>query len=426
MSDLPTQQPTQGPGGLQAALPREMYVDPVAFARERDILLYGEWFCIGRQVDLGLAKPGSVAVVDVVGESVVVTAGRDGVLHAAYNVCRHRGSQLYPVEPGAEAFCDAAGAIRCPYHSWTYSLDGRLLKAPHTELTAEERADFSLHEVGVEVADGFVFVHLTPEQAEPLTGSVMPQFGRLAHYAIGELVTGLALTYEVAANYKVVAENYNECYHCGPVHPELTRLVPTFGAGGVGIDWEGGVPHREGAWTFTMSGTTSREPLPGLDEAERTRHKGELVHPNLMISCSADHVASFVLLPQGVDRTRIEFRLLFHPSAVADPAFDPTDAGDFWDLVNQQDWAVCESVQRGMSSRAYRHGWFAAMEDDSADIRRWLLPRLADPVVEVRGAPATAEPVVEVRGAPATSLETPAPLRGSDPTPVEPVETPDG
>ena len=97
-----------------------------------------------------------------------------------------------------------------------------------------------------------------------------------------------------------------------------------------------------------------------------------------MLSAAADHVAAFVLLPQSVDRTRIECLLLFHPSAVADPAFDPSDAGDLWDLVNQQDWAICESVQRGMSSRSYTHGWFAPMEDDSADIRRWLLPRLGE------------------------------------------------
>jgi glycine betaine catabolism A len=394
-------QPTEGPGGLQAALPRELYVDPDSWRRERDAVLYAEWFCVGRLADLGLATPGRVAVVDVVGESVLVTSDDAGALHAAYNVCRHRGSQLFPLEPGTGTVCEAAGAIRCPYHSWTYALDGRLLRAPHTELAEQERAQFSLHPVAVETREGFVFVHLTPDAAGPLDDSVSAQLGRLANYRMGELVTGQVLTYEVAANYKVVAENYNECYHCGPVHPELTRLVPSFGAGGTGIDWEGGVPHREGAWTFTMSGTTDRAPLPGLDEGERTRHKGELVHPNLMISCSADHVATFVLLPQDVDRTRIECRLLFHPDAVADPAFDPTDAGDFWDLVNRQDWAICESVQRGMSSRAYRHGWFAEMEDDSADIRRWLLPRLGQPVVEVRGAPAP-------------SLETPAPEHGGN------------
>jgi Rieske 2Fe-2S family protein len=102
------------------------------------------------------------------------------------------------------------------------------------------------------------------------------------------------------------------------------------------------------------------------------------VYPNLMLSCSADHVAAFVLRSVAVDRTRVECSLLFHPDAVAAGDFEPSDAADFWDLVNKQDWAICESVQRGMSSRAYTHGWFAPMEDDSADIRRWLLPRLAD------------------------------------------------
>ena len=119
------------------------------------------------------------------------------------------------------------------------------------------------------------------------------------------------MTYDVAANYKVVLENYNECYHCGPVHPELCRLVPDFAGGGTGLSWEDGVPHREGAWTFTLTGTTTRAPLPGLTEAERTRHKGDLAYPNLMMSASADHVAAFVLLPRAVDRTTVVCSLLF-------------------------------------------------------------------------------------------------------------------
>ena len=360
---------------LQAALPREMYVDPGAFAVERDRVLYGEWFCVGRRADLELDEPGRVAVVDVVGESVLLTSDEESRLHAAYNVCRHRGSQLIPSAPGADPACAVAGSLRCPYHSWTYGLDGSLLRAPHADLTDADRPAFSLNRIETGEWAGFVFVHLgTPSTT--LSVAMSRPSRTLANYAMAELVTGLTFGYEVAANYKVIAENYNECYHCGPVHPELTRLVPAFGGGGTGIDWDDGVPHREGAWTFTMSGTTSRSPLPGLDEAERTRHKGELVHPNLMLSAAADHVAAFVLLPQAVARTRIECLLLFHPSAIEDPAFDPSDAGDLWDLVNKQDWAICESVQRGMSSRSWTHGWFAPMEDDSADIRRWLLPRL--------------------------------------------------
>ncbi len=356
--------------GLQAALPREMYVDADQWRVERDAVLYGEWYCVGRIDDLGLATPKRMVAVDVAGESVLVTSAEDGALHAAYNVCRHRGSQLCPPEQPARD----TGSIRCPYHSWTYALDGSLLKAPHA--TVGDPAAFALHPVGVETWQGFVFVHLTPARAEPLAGQVAHADALLRNYGVGELVTGTVLKYDVAANYKVLLENYNECYHCGPVHPELSRLVPSFTGGGTDLDWEHGIPHREGAWTFTMTGTTQRAPLPGLDEHELTRHKGDLVYPNLMLSASADHVAAFALHPRAVDRTEVVCSLLFAREAVADAGFDPSDAAELWHLVNQQDWAICESVQRGMSSRAYTHGWFAPMEDDSLDIRRWLLPRL--------------------------------------------------
>jgi Rieske 2Fe-2S family protein len=357
-------------GELQAALPREMYVDADQWAIERDAVLYGEWYCVGRVEDLGLATQKRVVAVDVAGESVLVTSDEDGGLHAAYNVCRHRGSQLCaPGQPARDA-----ASLRCPYHSWTYALDGSLLRAPHA--TVDDRSAFALHPVGVESWQGFAFVHLTPASAGPLSDQVGHPDETLRNYGLGDLVTGRVLRYDVAANYKVLLENYNECYHCGPVHPELSRLVPSFAGGGADLDWDHGIPHREGAWTFTMTGTTDRTPLPGLDEHERTRHKGDLAYPNLMLSASADHVAAFVLHPRAADRTEVVCSLLFAREAVADPAFDPSDAAELWHLVNQQDWAICESVQRGMSSRAYTHGWFAPMEDDSLDIRRWLLPLL--------------------------------------------------
>ena len=362
---------------LQQALPREMYVDEATWRRERDAVLYGEWYCVGRRDDLGLAEASQVVAVDVAGESVLVTSDGEGRLHAAYNVCRHRGSQLRPVvgEPDPAPRSCSASALRCPYHSWTYGLDGRLLRAPHVDEALDPDA-FSLTGVAVDVWAGFVFVHLSPGAAGPLAEAVTAPAASLARYGIGDLVTGAVLTYDVAANYKVLLENYNECYHCGPVHPELCRLVPGFAGGGSGLDWAEGVPHREDAWTFTTTGTTTRAPLPGLTPAERTRHKGDLVYPNLLLSASADHVAAFVLLPRTVDRTVVVCSLLFAADEVARPDFDPADSRDLWDLVNRQDWAVCESVQRGMSSRSYVHGWFAPMEDESLDIRRWLLPRV--------------------------------------------------
>jgi glycine betaine catabolism A len=361
---------------LQAALPRSWYVDEATWRAEREALLYGEWFCVGRLRDLGLDAASRVVVVDVAGESVLVTRDEVGDLHASYNVCRHRGSQVLPEASaaGGRPVACAASSLRCPYHSWTYGLDGRLLRAPHADI--HDPAAFALAPVAVDTWAGFVFVHLTPDTAQPLGASVSGAASTLANYGLADLVTGAATTYAVRANYKVLLENYNECYHCGPVHPELCRLVPAFAGGGAGLDWAAGIPHREGAWTFTESGTSDRAPLPGLTEQERLRHKGDLVYPNLLVSASADHVAAFQLLPQAVDRTDVVCTLLFSAEEAARPDFDPGDARALWDRVNRQDWAVCESVQRGMSSRSYRHGWFAPMEDDSQDIRRWVVPRM--------------------------------------------------
>jgi Rieske 2Fe-2S family protein len=361
------------PPALQPALPKERYVDHGAWLEERERVLHRGWFCVGREDDLGLDRPGRLVVVDVVGESVLL-ARDDRGLHASYNVCRHRGAQLRPALPGDDPVPSSATALRCPYHSWTYALDGRLLRAPHTEGVGPD--EFSLHPVTVAVWEGFVLAHLTPSEAGPLGDVVRAADGALARYAMGRLVTARTMRYDVAANYKVLLENFNECYHCGPVHPELTRLVPAFGSGGRDLDWDAGVPHRPGAWTFTTTGTTVRRALPGLTPEEATRHKGALVYPNLMLSACADHVAAYVLLPQAPARTRVECRLLFDPEEMARDGFDPSDAADLWDLVNRQDWAICESVQRGMSSRAYRQGWFAPMEDESLDIRRWLTERL--------------------------------------------------
>ena len=264
-------------------------------------MLFATWACVGRLDDLGLDEPGRLAVVDVVGESVVLTRDDDG-LHAAYNVCRHRGSQLVPARRARVPSRSARPRARCAAPTtrgptrWPAGCSRR-----RTPTGAEiDPADFSLHPVGVEEWAGFVFVNLTPPEtsAEPFADGVAQAAANLGNYDMGSLVTGLTLRYDVAANWKVLAENYNECYHCGPVHPELVRLVPAFGGGGTDLAWEDGIPHREGAWTFTMSGTTSRSPLPGLSEAEKVRHKGELVYPNLMLSCSADHVAAFVLRPR--------------------------------------------------------------------------------------------------------------------------------
>jgi phenylpropionate dioxygenase-like ring-hydroxylating dioxygenase large terminal subunit len=369
-------------GSLQAALPGSYYTDEAHWAREADRVLLREWWCAGRLTRWGLEDGTSerLAVVDVAGESVLVTRTRDGMLRAFFNVCRHRGSQVVPVVPelGAPAPCRVA-ALRCPYHSWTYDLTGRLLRAPHTEDVADFTPDeFGLREIEADAWGGFLFLRLAATSGPALLESLGEMPDRVRRYPLDTLVVGRTLSYEVRANYKVVLENYNECYHCAGVHPELVRLVPAFGRGGADLDWDAGIPHRDGAWTFTSTGTSDRAPFAGLDAAERVRHKGELIYPNLLLSLSADHVAAFTLWPTSAGHTRIVCDLLFAADEVARDSFDPSDAADFWDVVNRQDWAICESVQRGMSSRGFTQGWFAPMEDYSLDIRRWLLPRLGE------------------------------------------------
>jgi Rieske 2Fe-2S family protein len=366
--------------GLERTLNRDYYFSQEIHARERERIFYREWFCVAREEQL--PEPGDYLALDVAGESVLLVRTRDGGLAAHYNLCRHRGSQL--VAEGSQG--KFTSGIRCPYHSWTYTLEGALRTAPFLDEGAGagagiSKSELSLHPIGVDSWGGFVFVNLTPAEAAERDYPLARQLGavpeRLCRYPLEDLRCTRRIVYQVEANWKVMLENYNECYHCGPVHPELCRLVPAFRQrGGGDLDWERGIPHRDGAWTFTQSGTSSRSPFAGLNEDERVRHKGELIYPNLLLSLSAEHVAAFTIWPRGPEHTTIVCEFLFHPGEIAKPDFDPSDAVEFWNLVNRQDWTICESVQRGMRSRVFQSGYYAPMESASLDIRRYIREKL--------------------------------------------------
>ncbi len=328
-------------------------------------------------------------MLDVAGESVLVVRTKEGDVKAHYNVCRHRGARLIAA-PGEKIDADinlgggmlGANGIRCSYHQWTYGLDGRLLSAPHVkEGEGFCKAEFSLYPVDVALWGGFIFLNLSPEWTVREGRTLHTQFGeaieRTQRYPLSKLRVAKKIVYDVPANWKVILENYNECYHCGGVHPELCDVVPAFKQqGGSGLEWERGIPHKEGATTFTWTGTTTRTPFPGLNEDEKVRHKGELIYPNLMLSLASDHVAAFTLWPQGPQRTTVMCDFLFHPEEMNKQGFDPSDAIGFWDLVNRQDWEICKRVQQGTRSRVHAHGYYAPMEDLSLDIRRYVLERL--------------------------------------------------
>lgn len=356
---------------MEKTLHRDLYIEDDWFRKERENIFFGEWTCIGRQEDW--PQPGDYQAVSIAGESLLVIRGDDGELRAFFNVCRHRGCQLVDSADASAAKGRMRSNIRCPYHSWTYRFDGSLFHTPHLEV---EKEKYHLHKVALDAWGGFVFVNVAGGD-KSLAKQLGPIPGRVSRYPLAGLQTAGVIQYEVNANWKVILENYNECYHCAGVHPELCKIVPEFRKnGGAGLDWERGIPQKEGTDTFTFSGTTNRPSFPDLNEAEKTRHFGELVYPNLMVSLSRDHVAAFIVWPEASEKTRIECRFLFHPDAVAMTDFDPADAADFWDIVNRQDWSICERVQRGMHSRPFDAGYYAPMEDMSLDIRQYVSSRL--------------------------------------------------
>lgn len=370
---------------MEQSLESSAYLTPAAHARDKATIFATQWFCAAREEDLPIA--GDHLVLDVAGESVLLVRDGAGALHAHYNVCRHRGARLCDTGNDQrwgltlDAGVVARNMIRCPYHGWSYALDGRLLAAPHLQdAPGFSKADYPLHPVGVATWAGFVFVNLTPGGAPNFETGLGDAPRRLGNYPLAALRTARTIRYELAANWKLVLENYNECYHCPGVHPELCAIVPAFrDRGGIDIDWDAGVPHRDGAVTYTTTGTTARSPFPGLSDDEKTRHKGELLYPNLMLSVAMDHVAAFMLWPIDAGHTIVECRFLFHPDEIAKPDFDPSDAVDFWDLVNRQDWAVCERVQSGIASRIHTHGYYSPIEDLSLDIRRYVSERQSAP-----------------------------------------------
>ena len=356
---------------MEATLHRDCYLEESWFAKEREHIFFAEWTCVARESDI--PESGDYKAINLTGESILLVRGEDDKLRAFFNVCRHRGCQLVDSLAAEQKSGRFKTNIRCPYHSWVYKLDGALHHAPHMEVDKEK---YHLYEMALDCWGGFVFVRVKSSDrtlADQL-GDIPERFSR---YPLAELVCGKRIKYSIAANWKVILENFNECYHCAGVHPELCKVVPDFRKnGGANLDWSDGIPHKKGANTFTFSGTTNREPFPGLNKAEQERHFGELIYPNVMLSMSMDHGAVNILRPTGPEHTEIDCRFLFHPDAVAKADFDPSDAVDFWDLVNRQDWTICENVQRGMHARPFEYGFYAPMEDWSLDIRKYVSSRI--------------------------------------------------
>jgi phenylpropionate dioxygenase-like ring-hydroxylating dioxygenase large terminal subunit len=357
---------------IRTTLPARFYVDRDHFLLERERLFGHMWVAVGREEDAGDA--GQYVVVEVAGESVIVTRDGDGALRAFYNVCRHRGTRLCTEPKGR-----LAGRIQCPYHAWTYGLDGRLVAAPHMDGTPGFASDdVRLTPVAVDAWDGHLFVSLDATPA-PLAKQVGALAGKFAAWRMRELRRAYRMVYDVKANWKLIVQNYSECLHCPVIHPGLQKLshYMTGDNDPPAPTWLGGrMELRPEVGTMSRDGRRRRAALPGLDATQQRHVYYYALLPNLLLSLHPDYVMTHVLWPRAQDRTEIWCEWHFHPREFEDPTFDPADAIDFWDDTNREDWRVSELSQLGIGSRAYVPGPYSSREGLLWEFDRIVVERL--------------------------------------------------
>ncbi len=341
-------------------LPARAYHDPAIFEWEREHIFLRDWTAVAREEDV--PEPGSFIRREHFGENVLIVRGRDGAVRAFYNVCRHRATVV------EERDCGKAVRFQCVYHAWIYDLDGRLVRAKHTE----DLEDFSLDAYGLEPIrcatwGGFVFLCFADEATTPPLEAYLGDW--FAHHAgfgrdLSSLRRAARLEYDVAANWKIVAENYSECYHCPPVHPLLNKLTPydlgeDFAAEG---PWKGGwMVFANGCETMSVDGLRHGRPLLwARDETEARRIYYYLLWPNLIVSVHPDYVLVHHTSPESADRTRVTCDLYVDGDTVA--TADVAGAVEFWDITNREDYHVVELQQVGTRSRSWTAGRYSNQE----------------------------------------------------------------
>ncbi|NUR89572.1 MAG: aromatic ring-hydroxylating dioxygenase subunit alpha [Nonomuraea sp.] len=358
---------------LISTLPGHAYTDPEIFLDEQVKIFESLWFCAVRSEDL--QKPGAFRTVTVGRESVIVVRGRDGKLRAFLNVCRHRGSRLCAEEAG-----EVKRTIRCSYHAWSYDLDGKLAAAPNlVKMPDVDRVEYGLIPVHLREWLGYAWVCLAdepPSFEETVTQAATERLGdpaAIEHYHVDKLALGRRIVYDVRANWKLIVENFMECYHCATIHPELTAVLPEFSLGFAAQYYVGhGAEFAERAEGFTVDGRAGFGKLPDVSAEQDRRYYAITVKPQVFINLVPDHVIMHRMFPMAADRTIVECDWLYHPDVVAGGA-DLTHSVELFHRVNEQDFEACERTQPGMSSRAYRAGGvLVPSEHHIAAFHRWV------------------------------------------------------
>ncbi|MFJ5997894.1 aromatic ring-hydroxylating dioxygenase subunit alpha [Streptomyces sp. NPDC092370] len=365
------------PESLIATLPGDHYTDPEIFRLEQEHIFESMWFCAARSSEL--SKPGAFRTVDVGRESVLLTRSRDNSVRAFFNVCRHRGAKLCTQESG-----EVKRAFQCPYHAWTYDLNGKLVAAPNlTKMPDVGRTEYGLASVAVREWLGYVWVCLAenpPSFEQSVIADVVARLGDvecIERYDVESLEVGRRIVYDVKANWKLIIENFMECYHCATIHPELTEVLPEFADGYAAQFYVGhGAEFGPDVQGFTVDGSEGLDRIPTVTEEQDRRYYAITVRPQVFINLVPDHVILHRMFPVAVDRTIVECDWLYLKGVVASGR-DVSRSVELFDRVNRQDFDACERCQPAMSSRLYaKGGVLVPSEHHIGEFHDWVQDRL--------------------------------------------------
>jgi len=343
-------------------LPREYYQSEEIYREELEKIFYRRWLFACREEEI--AQPGDFQVVPVGDESIIVVRDGGGQVRAHFNVCRHRGTRICMDDHGRFD----SGSIACPYHAWRYELDGSLKSAPLAkEFVDFDKSERSLFPAHVAVWGGFVFINLA-EAPAPFEEEMGALIGKFGDWHLPELRIAAKLDYSLACNWKIILQNYQECYHCPGVHPLLAKWTPFRSAEHDCMDGAvigGHMTLAEGRGGMTMDGEAAAPPVCDVSGDNLRRVHYYSVFPNLLLSPHPDFVLYHRIRSVSVNEIRNDCFFLLHPDVIADPKRMERfgSAIEFWDLTNRQDWAVCEQMQLGLKSHRFKTGSYVPQED---------------------------------------------------------------
>jgi len=360
---------------LAQTLPPACYTDPEFYEFEKDALFDHEWLCVGRES--WVSAPGDYFTTTVVDEPIVVARDMQGQLRAMSSVCQHRAMLVAEGHGNARAFV-------CPYHRWSYGLDGRLLGAPAMERTCNfDKADVRLPTFKLESWQGFIFINFDPAAA-PLAPRLAALDSVLANWDMASAEGPRPESpMRFAFNWKVMLENNNDGYHANKLHqghlhdfvPSALATFPDLPADTAGYYRFNGTLHTDASFNVTQKALMPR--FPNLTSEERNRVVFANIPPTLSLGFTSDLIMYFILRPDGPQSHEMDFGLLFAPGAMKDPGFpykleaiNATMAA-----ITAQDLHVDQLVQTGLRSRFAIRGRYSWQEGAQQLLNRWLVPR---------------------------------------------------